>query len=174
MSLSCFWCGASLLGPSPCHCPHGAVGPAQPLLLFGSSSQSKTGAGTELGHGGSFKQQNFGQQEAHTQLPTWNGCCPPPSLKELFLSLVGPQSCWWGPLCSHQIPQASVNQSILHLCALPCPPCAAVAEPWPRGDKSSVFFQLKEPNVFSCQCLVQPNMQCLHSNLEEASGDAAK
>lgn len=52
--------------------------------------------------------------------------------------------------------------------------CVAVVEAWPRGDKSSVFFQLEEPNVFSCQHSAQPNMRCLHLNLEEASRDAAK
>lgn len=55
-----------------------------PWCCLGAAHRGKTEAGTELGHGGSYKRQEFGQQEAHTQRPHLQWLLAPPSLEELL------------------------------------------------------------------------------------------
>lgn len=176
-SLSCFWCGASPLGMSPCHpcwdqhCPPRAVAACSaPGALWEQLKEAKLKLGWSLAMVAPVNSPSLVSRRLSPSFPTWNGCWAHLPSRNCSLGLVGPQSWFWGPLCSH----SKCEAEHLTLVCIPCPPCAAVAEPWPRGDKRSMFFQLKEPNVFSCQYLVQPNMQCLHFNLEEASGDTAK
>ena len=186
MGLSCPQRTASLLGMSLCHRLLGIstepspLGCGSPVPLLRGDWDELTAAKMEpapsLAMTTPKLSPGFFSRRLRPKLPTQDGRQPPQTPGNRSQGPVGPQS-WlqlWRSLCSHRIPQAGMNQSISRLHTFLCPPCAAVVESWPQGDKRSMFFQLKEPNVFSCQHLVQPNMRCLHFNLEEASRDTAK
>ena len=185
MGLSCPQCTASLLGTNPCHrlpgtstkpSPPGCGSLVPPKADWDELTAAKMELGPSLATAAPKPGAGLFSRRLTPSLPARDGRWPPPSPGELLSGPGGTTELLqlWGLLCSHRTPRASVNQSILHLYTFPCPPCAAVVESWPQGDKRSVFFQLKEPNVFSCQYLVQPNMRCLRFNLEEASRDTAK